>query len=157
MPSTPVSLPWACVHLPLSLQSSDDAGRCTAVGRSVSPMAKLERRESIFLRASRDIETVKRCGRRMSTEVFNVLTCKMGDGPTRLGIVVGKRFGNAVRRNRVKRVFRALMRECHADLLPGHAAVVFPKREALVLPFEELKQVWRDALKRVKLLRPRSE
>lgn len=135
-------------------------GRCwTVYCRRVcgSAMAKLEKQGSIFLRASREIEAVKRCGRRLSTDVFNVLICTMGDGQTRFGIVVGKRFGNAVRRNRIKRVFRALIRECHAELVPGHAAIVFPKREAMALPFKSLKQVWRHALERVKLLRSRCE
>lgn len=120
-------------------------------------MAKLEKQGGIFLRASREIEAVKRCGRRLSTDVFNMLTYKMGDGQTRFGIVVGRRFGNAVRRNRIKRVFRALIRESQAELVPGYAAVVFPKREAMVLPFESLKQVWRHALERMKLLRARCE
>lgn len=120
-------------------------------------MAKLERPGDVFLRASRDIEAVKRCGRRMSTVMFNMLACKMGDGPTRVGIVVGKRFGNAVRRNRIKRVFRALIRECHGDLVPGHAAVVFPKREAMAQPFDDLKRLWRTALERMKVLRVRTD
>ena len=118
-------------------------------------MAKLERRGDIFLRASRDIEAVKRSGRRLSTDMFNVLACRMGDGDTRVGIVVGKRFGNAVRRNRVKRVFRVLIRECHGDCIPGLAAVVFPKRLAMEQSFDELKRVWRTALERMKVLRPR--
>lgn len=120
-------------------------------------MSKRERQGSIFLRASRDIETVKRHGRRLSTELFNLVACRMDDTPTRIGIVVGKRFGNAVRRNRVKRVFRALVRERHMDLVPGQAVVVFPKREALARPSEVLKHVWETALVRGKLIRTRSE
>jgi len=119
-------------------------------------MAKPEGRGDIFLRASRDIEAAKRCGRRMSTGMFNLLMCAMGDGHTRVAIVVGKRFGNAVRRNRIKRVFRALIRECYDDLAPGYAAVVFPKREALTQSFDELKRVWRISLDRMKVLRTRT-
>ena len=118
-------------------------------------MAKLESRGDIFLRASRDIEAVKRCGRRLSTGLFNLVTCPMGDGPSRVAIVVGKRFGNAVRRNRIKRVFRAVIRECREEFIPGHAAVVFPKRDALLQPFDELKRVWMRSLDRMRVLRPR--
>lgn len=120
-------------------------------------MSKLERQGSIFLRASRDIEMVKRHGRRLSTELFNLVAYRMDDSPTRVGIVVGKRFGNAVRRNRAKRVFRALVRERHMDLVPGQALVVFPKREALAQPSEVLKRVWETALERGKLIRTRAE
>jgi ribonuclease P protein component len=117
-------------------------------------MSKLERQGCIFLRSSRDIELVKRHGRRISTELFNLLSYKMGEGETRVGIVVGKRFGNAVRRNRAKRVFRALIRQRHKDLVSGQALLVFPKRESLVQRSEVLKQMWESSLKRANVFRP---
>lgn len=119
-------------------------------------MSKQLGQKGIFLRASRDIETVKRHGRRISTALFNLLAYKMDDAPSRVGIVVGKRFGNAVRRNRAKRVFRALVRQLHQELVPGQALLVFPKREALLQPSEELKRMWATSLQRVHLLRTRS-
>ena len=112
--------------------------------------------KDMFLRASREIETVKRDGRRISTSLFNLLVCRMGELSSRAGIVVGKRFGNAVRRNRAKRVFRELVRRSHADLLPGHALLVFPKREALARPSELLKHVWETSLQRAHLLRAKA-
>lgn len=120
-------------------------------------MSKPQGESSIFLRASRDIETVKRHGRRISTALFNLLTYKMDDAPSRVGIIVGKRFGNAVRRNRAKRVFRALVRQRHQDLIPGQALLVFPKREALVQTYEDLTRMWEASLRRVHLIRPRSD
>jgi ribonuclease P protein component len=119
-------------------------------------MAKLQGQDSIFLKTSRDIETVKRHGRRISTTLFNCLAYKLDNAPSRVGIVVGKRFGNAVRRNRAKRVFRALVRQQHQDLVPGQALLVFPKREALLQPYEELQRMWEVSLRRFHLLRPRS-
>ncbi len=107
-----------------------------------------------FLRASRDIEYVKQHGRRTSTALFNMLVCKIGDvGISRVGIVVGKRFGIAVRRNRAKRLFRELARQAGTQLVAGHALLVFPKREALGLPFDELKTAWLSALRRQGVLR----
>lgn len=111
--------------------------------------------QGIFLRATRDIEYVKRQGRRSSTVLFNLLAAKMEESPTRVGIVVGKRFGDAVRRNKVKRVFRELVRALGQELLPGYGVVVFPKREALQQPFAELKQQWEAALRRTGVLQPR--
>lgn len=109
----------------------------------------------IFLRASRDIEKVKRHGRRFSTTVFNLLAYRMDEHPSRVGIIVGKRFGNAVRRNKVKRIFREIVRELYRDCLPGQALLIFPKREALAQPFEELKQQCSAALQRAHILKPR--
>ena len=70
-----------------------------------------------------------------------------------LGIVIGRRFGTAVRRNRAKRLFRELGRAVRSALVPGHAFLVFPKRECLNLPFVELQNVWRGTLQRQRLAR----
>jgi ribonuclease P protein component len=118
-------------------------------------MVPKQQDQGVFLRASRDIEHVKRQGRRSSTGLFNLIAAKMDESPARVGIVVGRRFGDAVRRNKVKRIFRELVRALHHELLPGHGIVVFPKREALQGPFAELKQMWEAALRRNSLLRPR--
>ena len=112
---------------------------------------------SFFLRASRDIEYVKQHGRRLSTGCFNLLVCKTEAGTGRVGIVVGKRFGIAVRRNRVKRLFRELLRQVRAELAVDHALLVFPKREALTLSFEELKRLWKATLRRQGVLKLRSD
>ena len=110
----------------------------------------------MFLRASRDIEWVKRHGRRFSTNLFNILACTMDHSASRVGIVVGKRFGGAVRRNRAKRIFRELVRDLYQDLIPGQALLVFPKREALLQPFGELRRTWEASLRRYHLLRMRA-
>ncbi|HEX8750859.1 MAG TPA: ribonuclease P protein component [Nitrospira sp.] len=107
---------------------------------------------SCFLRTSRDIEYVKQHGRRLSTACFNLLVCKTDAGATRVGIIVGKRFGIAVRRNRAKRLFRELTRQVQGELISGHALLVFPKRDALGLPFSDLMKAWRTTLGRQGLL-----
>jgi ribonuclease P protein component len=65
-----------------------------------------------------------------------------------MAVIVGKRFGLAVRRNRAKRVFRALGREVVKGLNPGYDFLVFPKRDALSLPHEVLAEAWNNALRR---------
>lgn len=117
---------------------------------------KAREREVIFLRNNRDIQIVKRHGRRISTALFNLLAFKMNDAPSRVGIIVGKRFGNAVRRNRAKRVFRVLVRDIHPELVPGLGLLVFPKRDALLLPRDGLVETWRASLVRLHLLQPKA-
>ena len=72
---------------------------------------------------------------------------------SRVGIVVGKRFGGAVSRNRCKRVFRELTRQLRGQLISGHSLVVFPKRTSIAQPFAVLKEVWVATLQRQRLLR----
>jgi ribonuclease P protein component len=157
------------VHLPVTSRCPGSTSPCQKPSRlrpskdGVQPwddrfaMSKPQGESSIFLRASRDIETVKRHGRRISTTLFNLLTYKIDDAPSRVGIIVGKRFGNAVRRNRAKRVFRALVRQRHQDLIPGQALLVFPKRDARVQTHEDLTRMWEASLRRVHLIRPKAD
>ena len=70
-----------------------------------------------------------------------------------MGIVIGRRFGTAVRRNRAKRLFRELGRAVRPALASGHAFLVFPKRDCLNVPFVELQSVWRSTLQRQRLAR----
>ena len=128
-------------------------------GEETSPSPrtpKAQRGDDIFLRNNRDIQIVKQHGRRISTGLFNLLAYKMNDAPSRVGIIVGKRFGNAVRRNRAKRVFRELVRQLHPDLVPGRGLLVFPKRDALLQSREGLVQAWTASLERLHLLRTRA-
>jgi ribonuclease P protein component len=102
---------------------------------------------TFFLRTSRDIEHVKQHGRRVSTALFNLLVCKTGGNGGRIGIIVGKRLGIAVRRNRAKRVFRELARNVRMKLNSGQSLLVFPKRDALEVPFLELREIWLSTLR----------
>jgi ribonuclease P protein component len=107
----------------------------------------------LFLKRSRDIEFAKQHGRRISTALFNVVICRTDVSASRVGIVVGKKFGGAVSRNRVKRLFRELTRQLRGQLLPGHALVVFPKRDSIEQPFTVLKEAWLSSLQRQRLFR----
>ena len=128
---------------------------CCKEALSFPMTPKAHGRDAIFLRSNRDIQIVKHHGRRISNVLFNLLACKMDDAPSRVGIIVGKRFGNAVRRNRAKRIFRELVRQLHQDLVPGRGLLVFPKRDALLQSRDELVQALRNSLERLHLLRPR--
>ena len=107
----------------------------------------------LFLKRSRDIEYAKEHGNRISTALFNMVICRTDVIGSRVGIVVGKRFGAAVSRNRAKRLFRELTRQLRGQLLPGHALVVFPKRDSIAQPLAVLKEVWLSTLQRQRLLR----
>jgi ribonuclease P protein component len=107
----------------------------------------------LFLKRSRDIEYVKQHGQRISTALFNLVICRTDMDGSRVGIVVGKRFGGAVSRNRAKRLFRELTRQVRDQLISGHSLVVFPKRNSIEQPFAALKEVWVSTLQRQRLFR----
>ena len=68
----------------------------------------------------------------------------------RVGFTVSKRVGNAVERNRVRRRLRELVRlvgEPH--MRGGHDYVLIGRRDALVAPFEQMKEEFARALHRL--------
>lgn len=75
-----------------------------------------------------------------------LMIARADDGPARLGITVTRKFGNAVARNRAKRLFRELFRRASALLPSGIDFVVIPKTSvagALSLP--RLQEEWSRA------------
>ncbi|MBM4121382.1 MAG: ribonuclease P protein component [Nitrospira sp.] len=116
-----------------------------------------------FLRNSADIERVKQMGRRFQSPLFNLVSCparpllEQPSRYSRIGIVVGKRLGAAVTRNRAKRIFRELARQVRDHLAAGHDILIFPRREALTIGFQVLREKWLAALRREGLLIARPE
>ena len=108
----------------------------------------LTRSSEFFLKKKQDYDRVKREGRRCQTSLFNVMFCSSATYNTRVGIVVGRRFGNAVVRNRGKRIFRELVRKTHGLLVKGYDIVVFPKRPVLTYNHRSLVESWVQILSR---------
>ncbi|MFB3136570.1 MAG: ribonuclease P protein component [Nitrospirales bacterium] len=100
----------------------------------------------LFLRKSKDFDRVKREGTRLQTPLFNLISTLSSSAGVRVGIVVGRRMGKAVTRNRAKRIFRELVRKTNHVLVKGHDLIVFPKRAALSTNHRALTEAWMEAL-----------
>lgn len=88
------------------------------------------------LRRRREFIRVQRGGRRVGTPSFLVYARPNRGRTTRLGITVSRKVGNAVRRNRWKRLIREVFRR-NAPSHPRGLDVVFvirPDRPAPTLP-----------------------
>jgi ribonuclease P protein component len=80
---------------------------------------------------------------------LTVLMAPNTAGTARLGIVASKKLGDAVRRNRAKRLIREVFRQ--NSPLPagiGVDVVVIPRRELFDAPFSSLHSDFRSAVKR---------
>jgi ribonuclease P protein component len=84
------------------------------------------------LRKRADFSRVHQQGRRKSDGLLQVRVVAQPPGTTtggliRLGILVTKKFGSAVMRNRFKRLVRAAFRALGPDLTPGWDILVLPR------------------------------
>ena len=99
------------------------------------------------LRHTRGFERAYRQGRRVSMEAFTMYVYARGDdAPTRLGFVVGRRFGTHVARNRVKRRLRAAARALWEQLPRGYDIVCVARPLAATAPMDALREQFQHAL-----------
>jgi ribonuclease P protein component len=89
----------------------------------------LKRREFLFLQQR---------GKRQHSPHFVVISSLSPKRHSRLGITVSRRFGNAVTRNRMKRMLRELFRTRRAEVAPAKDILIIPKVGANALTFAQV-------------------
>ena len=110
-------------------------------GGSGAQAVRAERR----LRKHSEFVRAQRSGRRVGTRHFTLLVAAQPPPPrpARLGIVVSKRVGGAVLRNRVKRLCRECFRALPQLLPRGVDLVVIAREGAPQLGMAEVRAEWR--------------
>ncbi len=89
-------------------------------------------------------------GVRIQARYFTLVAAP-GNGPgDRLGIVASRKLGDAVRRNRAKRLIREIFRQTPSSPgRPGVDLVVIPRRELFDAAYSNLEADFRAALRRI--------
>ncbi|HEY3305703.1 MAG TPA: ribonuclease P protein component [Candidatus Binatia bacterium] len=82
--------------------------------------------------------TLSRLGKRVHTSHFVVLSKSSDAGQSRLGITVTTRVGNAVVRNRIKRLVREFFRRRRGAMSQAQDIVVIAKRGAEKLSLNDV-------------------
>lgn len=122
------------------------------IGRNIL-VARSGSDRTLLLRRSADINRAKRVGRRVPTMYFNMMVAPSGTVATQIAVIVGRKFGHAVQRNRAKRRVRELARWVESRLQPGAHILIFPKRPLVTLAFASLQAFWEGLFRREGLLR----
>src|SRR5512134_3708049 len=94
----------------------------------------------------RDFVKANRRGRREQTPHFTLIYTENGMGIARLGITASRKTGNAVARNRIKRLIREFSRLHKSDLSQGHDILIAAKRGASCLDYREVEEELSDFL-----------
>jgi len=87
-----------------------------------------------------DFVNLNRSGKRLYTKHFSLIIKQNRQGVTRLGVIVSKKTGNAVKRNRIKRLIREFFRLNQSHFPQGCDIVVVAKKDASYLDFQKLKE-----------------
>ena len=85
-----------------------------------------------------EFKHIYRTGARKSNRYLIVYTCPVRGRRGKVGIVAGKRLGNAVERNRIRRSIRETIRTNQHGIDPNKDFVVIARSSALEIPRREL-------------------
>ncbi len=108
---------------------------------------KLTKAERI--RKSQEFQQVFKRGERINFPEFNLVFALNNLNISRMGVGVGKRFGNAVKRNRAKRLCRELFRLNKYKIPKGIDLIFLPKKAILESSWQELNGRIEEAVRKI--------
>ena len=104
------------------------------------------------LKKSSDFQRVRRSGKAIAHPFVVLLYLPNGLDQVRIGVAVGKSTGNAVKRNRAKRVMRAAIQALLPELTPGNDIVLIARKSLLEAKTPELIAILQPRMKKAGLL-----
>ncbi|MGE0228932.1 MAG: ribonuclease P protein component [Dehalococcoidia bacterium] len=124
------------------------AGSAAADVATIPPPGSIPRTNRLTRR--QDFLLVLQRGQRVRHSLLGVGYRRNGRDESRVGFAVGKRVGNAVTRNLVRRRLRAIART--TGLRAGYDIVVTARPEAALARYGELERAFHECARRGKLL-----
>lgn len=107
------------------------------------------------LRLKRREDFAKVYRRKQSTANQQFVVYKRGNSQNeqfRVGISVSKKIGNAVVRNRIRRVIKEIIRRHQSKIRPGFDIVIIARNRVVTMDFTEIEKSLLHVLKRASLL-----
>ena len=105
------------------------------------------------LTRSTDFQRVRRCGKSYAHPLIVLVASTNGQKVTRFGIIAGYILGNAVHRNRVKRLLRAAIHAFLTEIDSGWDIVLIARKPIMEAGYYQVSAALEMLLKRAQLLR----
>ena len=105
------------------------------------------------LRRSSDLERVRQEGDIWRHPLIVYLACKNEQDTSRFAFVASRRVGNAVQRNRTKRLMREAIRQHLDDIESGQDCILIARPPIVQANFTEVETAVLQLLSRAKLLK----
>ncbi len=106
------------------------------------------------LTKSTDFQRVRRLGQAYAHPLLVLVVSRGETDNPRIGVVVGRFIGNAVKRNRVKRRLRSAISPFCREIDTGWDMIFIARKPIRDASFNMIQNVVRTLLKRAKLLGP---
>ncbi len=102
--------------------------------------------KDLKIQKSSEFKEILDKGKRLNTEHYTLVYTPNSLGSPRLGLVVGKRCGNAVKRNRIKRVLREVFRR-NKPLFDSLDMLIIGKKNGETLGYGRAKEEIAEAIR----------
>jgi len=104
------------------------------------------------LTRSTDFKRVRRDGKSYALPLVVLIVIENKLPITRVGVAAGRSVGNAVKRNRAKRLIRAAARELHPQIASGWDLVIIARAPIIQVKMLQVRTALQELLQRATLL-----
>ena len=104
------------------------------------------------LTRSTDFKRVRHKGKSYAHPLLVLIKIENQESKTKVGVAAGKSVGNAVKRNRAKRLIRAAARDLYPQIVAGYNLVLIARKPIIQVKMPLVRDALHQLLQRANLL-----
>ena len=109
--------------------------------------------KKVIIKRPAEIKTILQTGKYVSNPFFKIAYLPSSSPQSRWAILIGKRYGKAVERNRIKRQLREILRSIAPQLQSAFDLLMIPRRTVEEISFQLLREKVHHSFKKEGLLK----